>query len=354
METEEVAVRDEEASSKCGCCASTKAKLLIGMGVLLVFGGVAIVIVVMMGRIEGKSLGIPLVRPPVDESTPQGFQPTRRNLQGFVEHTPLSRLQDHVFEYRYDDPTVSTLTYRVYMVDERMESLEARALESARKCIDETPKSWTPAMAFPDNREFPMWFQCEEVLNNESKMFFGIKDGIAYVAEIQDYSQSSESAPSMAVLAEVAQDESLTRIWEIHTVYDGTMPTSSFWKEIVATKTLDAEGAVTASQLEVSIATTASGDSGIGCGIRLKADLTNVWSRGEFSDMNCGTTIEDICLDSVNLNEVADSECNHLTTFDVADMTQTNLLANSFDQHAYDLITSYTMPSLTDFNTDAN
>jgi len=158
---------------------------------------------------DGKSLGIPELKPPIIESAPSGILNNSKKTKNLAE-TDLFQLK----EYINQAITSAGLT------DERMQGLNDRNLEFERKCTTEEPKAWNPEL--PENESFPMFFSCKEQTSRnpdivDHRIYFGKKDNYAYIAEI--YNEPAATAHS-AILGRITLDgnEVIIKIIDAYTI----------------------------------------------------------------------------------------------------------------------------------------
>lgn len=248
-------------------------------------------------------------------------------------------------------------TSRIGEVDDRMASLNSRAKETKRKCVDEAAVTWNMP-AFPDGKQFNMKFSCQENLNDNSRIYFGKSGDWAYIAEIQN--SAGSSSPTMAVLSKIKLDSTELEIWTV----TSASSTLSVWFHIQATRSNTTS---VVRELQVSFATNEVGNSGIGCGVRLATKSDQIFADGKFSDGGgaaCSAEpSRDVCASGTTLDCVTASTCNNTaactaaglnaSAFTVATLTDT--LAGTFASTAASLCANYgNIPTLTGFNEEAD
>lgn len=332
-------------------------KIVIGVVLAVVVIGVAAAVIFFVTQKDsGSDLGIPLLKPPVVDATPTGFKASRRGVcTGAANDPPDCQTEMEIIKSRFFKGSgPQDFTNRLGKVDERMRSLNTRALDSKRACLSAAPTLWNPP-AFPGGLQFPLHFQCQEILNSNSRLYFGVNANWAYIAELQN---GPNPLPTMAVLAKIKKDSSLVEIWQISSI----SATESAWYHIKAEKTDN--GTVT-KQLEVSFATNEVGTSSVGCGMRLMSKSNKIFAHGKYHDGSqnraCSTEpIRSTCADGTTLacyglcNVTA--QCTNAglktSTFTVASMADSD--ASSFSSTAKNLCNKYgDIPALTDFNAQA-
>ena len=239
---------------------------------------------------SGRSLSLPQLQPPITASTPSGFK--ARLLRMLQPASPsLSTIKTRLFS-----PGPADFSTRIAQVDTRVSEFAMRATEFERKCLSSAPLVWTPS-TLPGNLSFPMSFQCKEAIGGAGSLtlYFGISNGQAYIAELQD--STSSVAPRMAVLAKAPLDGSAVEVVQImdNVATSGGVKSTS-WLYIYANKTTQT--------MELSVASTVVG-MGVGCGVRLRTANSLIWASGEFADPfapnPCSTVTTSICATSSSL-----------------------------------------------------
>ena len=333
-----------------------------------VAAGVCVVIALALGLGLGLGLGlkkknsltlnIPYLKPPVQSATPSGFK-TRRMLRDDVSRTltpitssdALNTIKSRLFSEGPGD-----FTYRLGMVDTRFQEIKKRTEESEtpKVCLKTTPSKFEPSL--PNDENFLMYLQCYEKLSDQLSVYFGQKDDVFYIAELQ---KSSGNTPTIAVLANVDSAGNKVDVWQI-IVDDNQTPKKVAVTHIQADKT--------ESTMHIVTAATSTG-TGIGCGLKFSSTTSSLWFFGFPADdnsggMTCPTTSDanyiastvsgdwqDYCVDPVTFlsNSGACSSLN--TNFPLTIFTFNELGTTSYANSAYDLIFNPDMPSgLVEFN----
>lgn len=257
-----------EASSSTGttnksCWQSPNRPYYIGFAVLAVVA-IAVGLGVGLGLRHSNSssprhnLNIPPLQPPVAASVPGALRPSSATwnrpqqiptplmqlLNGFVDHrvklqavtssSVINQIKDRVF-----GPGPTDFMYRLGMVDARIQELRTRNLQGdkGRACLAQPAQLWNPS--FLPNISFPMWFSCQEVMDQGSassglSVYFGTRGDTSYVAELQW--PTTGSNPRMAVLASVSNNGTQVQVWQVGVGTATTSSTSFF--HIIADRTL--------------------------------------------------------------------------------------------------------------------
>lgn len=332
----------------------------------------------------GSALGLGQLHIPLKDTAPTGLasaSAVSSNLTGqlaFFENpqsaensaSPMSTIKERLFQ---EGPT--DFMNRIKKVDERLAELDSRHQDTARTCVSEAAKEWTIS-GLPDangglTASATFWFQCVEEMSGDSsaslKVYFGRKDGFSYLAELQT---ATGGIPTMAVLGVVDDASTKSEIWQVNiadaSVTDDAKKHSS-WMRILADKTSETfEMAVGGTG---TMGKTANGGeepfSGLGCGVRVKANSTRIYGSGRFYDANsnpdtnpvCQAAATTVCASASDLSVVADDDCSGLTSFaaGLPTLTYSQLKGSATVPAGYTLgqsiISATGAPSLTSFNT---
>jgi hypothetical protein len=230
---------------------------------------------------------------------------------------------------------------------------------------------WYPSVP---GAAFPMHFSCEEVMTplNLTRVYFGSKydeasgQNYSYVAEIQQAGEAGNM--NGAVLGRINADSTDVRIWQIGSDLDNSALSS--WFEISATRANSS--ATQTDTLQLSFAANADPtccnsvvatccNTGIGCGMRLRAHDTYTFGVGTFTDRNCSANpVTSTCLSSAELSSVTPAQeaaaqaCNASAPWGVAELFSSQ--AEGWAPTAATLVETYGgLPAygLTNFNTEA-
>ncbi len=338
---------------------------------------------------EGGALGIAAILPPVRDALPSQLSAgsaagaTRLQQIGLLAvPTGLTTIKDRFFK---EGPT--DFLYRLSMIDSRLAELSARHAEGARTCVGEEAKLWD-LKNFPDGAggytgSFPMYFSCSEAISDTSWVYFGIKDGYSYIAEIQE---GAGDSPMMTVLAKVNKEGTQTEVAQIvlakatqHGGDDAKKRSSlMFVRADKTAKTFQLSVASTGNMGNAGNVGTVEPFTGVGCGARLNINESLVYGTGIFQDNDkaseCNGSVEVVCASASDLSDKgAATECTAagLNTFgdSLPFMTSgdtgitgaanmASIASGSSVERGYALgnaIVSRTdIPTVTDFNTTAS
>lgn len=272
---------------------------------------------------SGKEIGAPMVEPPVVRNTPAGLQSDTASLRLTELPTTIQTIKERLFT---DGPT--ELKRRLAYIDERMGSLNARAKDSPRKCLDNASSEWMESPTMPNGEAFPMYFQCQEELNEENQLAFGFEGDYFYLLERTK--NTEEGGEGIFVMAKAKRDGTSVEFWQITSVpeEEGVPGQNITAYTFTHAKADDATGL-----LEFVHAGNSSG-SGVACGIHVQTSADNLWGAGIFAapsnppDEDCSgneTTSTEICVNAVSLEETDAADCSSVSTFSLTDMTYQSL-----------------------------
>lgn len=299
----------------------------------------------------GAPLGIPPLKPPVDEATPSGLkghggrrlgadwaqlrkeEATDGRMLGALClgqgndgpdcKTEIQMIKARMFPSPSGGP--QDFRYRLGKVDDRMQELNTRSIGGARKCVNESTKAWSPP-TLPGYQDFTMHFSCAEKMNQEKgasntadlRVYFGIKDSFAYIAEIQDPGAKGNGLIG-AVLAKIKTDSSQVHVWTIGLTND-RKKVSLF--EIQAKRDVLPTNDTVVRELEVAFASTEEGTSSFGCGVHLQSKSGSIRVNGTFADRDCakeskptsqGGSMSSACFNGASLSSSSEG-CSSLNT----------------------------------------
>jgi hypothetical protein len=207
--------------------------------------------------------------------------------------TNLTELKNRVFS-----PGPTDFMFRLNSVDSRLNELATRI----SSCASATTQTFTPP-AFVSGLNFPMKFGCVENIDAASlgvsdfKVYFGKDNGYWYLAEVTTsatYASGGDNPPNLAVMAKVSEDGSNMEVWQVSvqkvssTDYSGVL-------HIVADKTAGIFSLTTASDSNDGVTNTGTNYSGLGCGVHMITDSTNVYAAGKFSQAASCPTAATVC-----------------------------------------------------------
>ena len=258
---------------------------------------------------EGKKLGVPKIQPPVKNNLPSGFASTSLTLSSQSVPAILK-------DYLSADGSGPGPVKRFKTIDDRMTSLDRRAADTARKCQDESAKSWT-AVGLPEL--FTQKYQCQEDLNSTSQLAFGKDSSNFYLVE-----RMNTDDDKRIIYAKTNLGGSETEAWQIE------FGTNSLNGEDVATM-IHIKGSNASGGIEVSRNSSQPKDgSAIECQFQLKTNKEYIYIEGQLFSGNGCETITDNCFNADDLQNTDVSNCtgaglnsftlNSIESVDVADV----------------------------------
>ena len=286
-----------------------------------------------------------------------------RNLASntILESDAIDTIKTRLFQEGPGD-----FSYRLGMIDERLQEFKTRAKESDKECLSTIAVKFEPTL--PNNEAFPMYFSCKEEMSSQLSVYFGQKDGQYYVAELQKGGTVAGlgNIPSIAVLASVDSAGNKVDVWQI-AVEDTANPKTVSVFHIMADKI--------ANTIQVIAAATSTG-TGIGCGIKMSSTASALLVYGYPGDNNspsgnlCPNNNNDYinsvdsgaglwevyCVNPVTLASISpDTPCTSLLSgFPLAAFSYADLVSTAYADSAYSLIFSPSLPDgLVDFKKSA-
>jgi len=240
--------------------------------------------------------------------------------------------------------------FRLKSIDSRMDELESQA----GSCVSATAQEWAVPVGTSGIPLATMYFQCSFSVTGTSgvsdyKIFFGKKDGFWYLAELQINSgleTGSGEPPTMAVLAKIADDSTTVEAYQISLEkISGTYHTSV--TQILANKTTMIFEVSTASTATSSqVASSGANMTGLGCGVQMKTDGTNIFGSGVFSQATSCPSSATPCVLASDFG--SSGTCTSINTFSSVAMTRTALSSAGAANVAKAIIVDKTgMPSVT-------
>ena len=277
---------------------------------------------------KGESIGAPQVEPPVTRNMPSGMKTASLTVlgssgagDGFVSVTnddgtaTASAMVSKIKTYLYPAGDGPSPINRLKTIDARMGSLNSRAEDSPRACLEEAARAYDLPTAMPTAETFPMSFQCLEVLSAESTMAFGKEGDYFYLAE----QTGSTEDELINVFAKVHMDGSTTEVWDIgyqKTITDNSGETGPRFSAMHAIGN-DTNG------VEVTTAgTTTSYD--LACGIHLKSNTSYIYVSGQLAYGGACTVSSTYCFEAGSLASADLSQCTAagLDSFSLTTITQ--------------------------------
>jgi hypothetical protein len=286
---------------------------------------------------KGDPIGMGLLLTPIKASAPTGLASGSAasaltesfNFAGAVSE--ITTIKERFFSAGPTD-----FMYRLQKVDERLAELDTRHKGGARKCVTEAPKEWA-ITGLPDSSNTltgsaSFWFSCKEVMTQSDggtlTVLFGRKDGNSYVAELQK--SVDDTTPNLIVLGKVDDASTKSEVWQIvlsKTSISDTSKQHSSWMYILGDKaTSNFEMAVGGSGRMNNTQDSEDPISGVGCGVRLKANSTLVYGSGIFHDagtangnnataQECGDAEVTVCAGASDLASKSTADCDGIKTF---------------------------------------
>jgi len=291
---------------------------------------------------KGKSIGAPLVEPPVTRNMPQGMKGAALWLNQHANlsaPTAVGAFKDFLY------PTngfVGPLE-RLAIIDQRMGSLNKRSEESEKACINEAARSYTLAGSLPADASIPLAFQCQESFgalpgdpNSTAEMAFGIQGTVFTMME----RQANGNGDGIVVIASAPTDGTASE--NISLMYNHAK-TSFAAMHIRASDSLG---------VEVTVGDNVASGVPLSCGAHLKAGATHVYVEASISSPSGCSEVASYCLTADNLSEAAMSVCTEagLSTFALTSFSPNNLSASV---NAVKAIVDTAITGFTPFNTDA-
>lgn len=354
----------------------TRNRILIALGITACIAlavGLGVGLGMKKEEDKGIPLDIPFLKPPVAASSPSGLKSARRRLHQ-VENQMfgLTSTQFSTFsatqevKNRLFSPGPGDFTYRLGKVDERLQELKSRALESPKPCLISTPAvKFEPTL--PNNEAFPMYFSCKDRLNDKLTVYFGKKNTTWYLAELQK--TDNVNAPTIAVLASIDSDGNQVDTWQI--MVDETLSDkNSSVLHIKADKKANTISVLTASSITQTQGQQLA-STGVGCGIKLSSTSSELWIFGYPADNapngptgSCPSSDadylsstassnnwQDFCVHPSQLTDINATGCTALKNFTLSIFSYSQLVSSSYGKIAYNMIYNPQMPSgIVDFS----
>lgn len=201
----------------------------------------------------------------------------------FSTNADLAELKTRIFS-----PGPTDFLDRLQKVDSRLNEMASRV----SSCATLTTQTYTPP-AFVTGLSFPMEFACKETVGNGTSMgmsvfdiYFGKANGYWYLAEIQvnaGFSSGDAEPPTMAVIAKVSEDGNDMEVWQISVENKSSVNYASV-VHITADKAAGVFSLSTASSADnTQTISPGANFTGLGCGVRMITNGTDVYAEGKFS-----------------------------------------------------------------------
>lgn len=263
---------------------------------------------------EGKSIGAPQVEPPVTQNLPEGLTGGTSLL--LSESLSQSSMIDAIKSYLYPDGGGPSPSNRLKKIDERMSSLNQRAEDSARKCLENGAVAWSLPASLPTGEAFESFFQCQETLSNTSSLAFGTQGENFYLTE----QTGSSEEEAIIVYARANSDGSSIDTWEIaYQANASDHGSGSSGARLTYTHIIGADGS------GVEVTTVGTGTSyPLACGIHLKSDDNFVYVVGSYAQGDECVDVATYCYDAKTLAEADVSSCTGagLDVFELTTITR--------------------------------
>jgi hypothetical protein len=246
-----------------------------------------------------------------------------------IEIMTISALKTALFS-----PGPTDFQYRLKSIDSRLDEMEERAAD----CADKDAQAWSVPVGSTGIPLTTMYFQCYDAATgpevSDFKIYFGKKDGFWYLAELQindNFESSDGESPTMGVLAKIAEDSSTVEAYQI-TVEKVSGTYYSTITQILADKNnsiFEVSSASSASQAQTL--SPGANYTGVGCGVRMKTDSTNVYGTGSFSQAStcAGTTSPCVLASDLTSSGSCGSLSSSLTSMVMDRSSLTNALAGN-------------------------
>jgi hypothetical protein len=305
----------------------------------------------------GGSLDIPDALPIVQDTLPTTLKDStgatfmarsvsQMDTQLLAADSDITELKTRLFSAGPTD-----FQYRLSSIDGRMNELEERA----GSCEDEDAKAWSVPVGSTGIPLTTMYFQCYTNVTgpgvSDYKIYFGKKGGYWYLAELQindNFESNDGEPPTMGVLAKIADDSTSVEAYQI-TVEKVSSSYYATITQILADKTggiFEVSSASTADSTQVL--SPGANMTGLGCGIQMKTDGTNIYGSGSFSQAATCAATATPCVLASNFDTTGAS-CSGINTFSTVAMTRAGLISASAATAAQAIIIDKTgMPTVTE------
>lgn len=256
------------------------------------------------GDDEGKTypFDAPAIKPPVENQSPAGFKSQSLLL------TPEAGLAEIKNRFYSDGPT--DFMERLDQIDNRLAEFESRASGSDQgACVGEEAQLWD-LTDIPGVGAFPMYFSCNDIPSETQgtsmSIYFGKKDGYWYLAELSVNSTGNEP-PTIGVLAKVNEAGTETTVVQLSVE---TNYTTSVFHVYANDTTQVFEMANASNRTSSNGSGNGANYTGVGCGVRVKANTDFIYGTGKFTSENCSSaSVDTICADSISLSGTSASNC---------------------------------------------
>jgi len=238
----------------------------------------------------------------------------------------LTELKDRIFS-----PGPTDFMYRLKMVDERLDSLA----DAITQCEGTATQSVTPP-AVATGFSFPMELACVQTVDAASlgvsdfKVYFGKSGGYWYVAELQTnagFETSDGEPPTMGVLSKINETGADMEVFQISV----EKKSGSYYSSVTQIKADQTNGV-----FELSSASSAdqtqtispgANFTGVGCGVSMKTNGTNVYASGSFGQMTSCPATATVCADAATLSD-SPGACGSLTSISTLGLERADVSGN--------------------------
>ncbi len=272
---------------------------------------------------------------------------SKLDINALAADADITALKTRLFS-----PGPTDFQYRLKSVDSRLDEMEERAGD----CADKEAKEWAVPVGTTGIPLTTMYFQCYDTVTgpgvSDYKIYFGKKDGFWYLAELQindifeTGSSTSGEPPTMAVLAKIAEDSSTVEAYQI-SVEKVSGAYYSTITQILANKNTGVFEVSTASSAGTNVLSQGANYTGLGCGVQMKTDGTNIKGSGTFAQGTCSGSAEPCVLASNFDTSGASCGSIGISTFSTVAMTQAGLISAGAGNTAKAIIVDKTgMPAV--------
>ena len=317
-------------------------KILFGCSFLCVLGVFAC-----DGDNKGSSIGAPQVEPPVTRNMPEGIVlAAALALSNSVDDDGAATSETMVSaikNYLYPTGGGPSPIIRLQRVDERMTSLDARAQDSARACLEDAVSDYTVPAELPTGETITYKFQCNEELNETAELAFGLDETNFYLID----KNGASTEEGIYVAANALKDGSSVDVWTIgYQANPADHGASGPSANVMHVKGSDAAG------IEVTTAGTLGGYA-LSCGVHFRSNKTYIFIKGQLSIGGSCTTESSYCMDA---NTLASSDMTNCTGAGLDDFELQTVTLDAVTEKLSDIvaIVDSKIEGFTEFNKDAN
>ena len=246
-------------------------------------------------------------------------------------------------------------SYRLKTVDNRLQELKKRALESSKVCLTSTPVLYKPNL--PNNESFPLYLSCKDQISDKLTVYFGKMNSTWYLAMFQI---TDIISPTIAVLASIDSDGSKVDTWQIM-VDESTTPFSASVLHIKADKSFNTISVITASSI-TQVQGNQLASTGIGCGVQLSSTSEALWIFGypfdnstsnlcpssdtDYLSKTDSSDWQEFCVSPSGLTDVSSGSCTSLkNNYPLSIFSYNQLVSTLYGATAYNLAHSPAIPT---------